>query len=253
VRLPRSLLAVAALTVLSGHVAPSVDDNNRYLKLTPLGDRVRLAYTVFFGEVPGASERRGIDRDHDGQISDREARAFGDKVAAQIQAALDVEVDGKMQPVSWATTDVGLGTPSVAAGSFSVDLVAYFCLAPVRGKHHVLVHDRFRIPRPGETEAKVEDSPGVTIERARVGVANDPTYDYRFAGPGGPLETDGLDLAFDAGPRAPVVADGTCPEAATPATAHGGLGALGWLAIGGGIGLAFAVTLGVLRRVRARA
>src|SRR6185369_12131192 len=34
----------------AAHVAPSVGDNNRYLKLTPLGDRVRLAYTVFYGD-----------------------------------------------------------------------------------------------------------------------------------------------------------------------------------------------------------
>ena len=37
------LFSVLALTVLSAHVAPSVDDNNRYLKVTPLGDRVRIA------------------------------------------------------------------------------------------------------------------------------------------------------------------------------------------------------------------
>src|ERR1043165_3083602 len=66
----KALLAVAAITVLSGHVAPSVDDNNRYLKVTPLRDGIRFAYTVFFGEIPGASVRRTMDRNSDGTIDD---------------------------------------------------------------------------------------------------------------------------------------------------------------------------------------
>ena len=205
------MLSVVAITLLAGHVAPSVDDNNRYLKLTPLGDRIRLAYTVFYGEVPGASERRAIDANGDGQIDDREAHAFAAELADQVAAALTVEVDGRTIPVVWATIDPGMGTPVVAAGAFSIDLVAYFCFAKPRGRHHVVVHDRFRIARPGETEAKVDDSPGVTIENAHVGAADDPTYDFRFAGPGGPLENDGLDVVMFAGSDAAVVTDGKCP------------------------------------------
>ena len=51
----RRVFLVVAITVASAaaHVSPSVDDNNRFLKLTPLGDRVRLAYTVLFGDNPG--------------------------------------------------------------------------------------------------------------------------------------------------------------------------------------------------------
>ena len=194
----------------SAHVAPSKDDNNRYLKVTPLGDRVRIAYTVFFGEIPGASERRGIDANHDGHLDEAEGHTFGERIAAQVAAALEVEIDGHVERLAWTTVDVGLGTPEVAAGSFSVDLVAYPCLAVARGKHRVVIHDRFRIPHPGETEAKVEDSPGVTIERAHVGPADDPSYDFRFAGPGGPIEDDGLELVFTAGDKAPVASDGKC-------------------------------------------
>jgi hypothetical protein len=209
-RWPERLFSVVALTLLSGHVAPSVDDNNRYLKLTPLGDRVRIAYTVFFGEIPGASERKNLDANHDGRIDEPEAQAFGHRIAADVAAALTVEIDGKVEPMSWTTIDVGLGTPEVAAGSFSIDLVAYPCLPTVRGKHRIVIHDRFRLPHPGETEAKVEDSPGVKIERAHVGPADDPSYDFRFAGPGGPIEDDGLEVIYVAGDGAPVASDGKC-------------------------------------------
>jgi hypothetical protein len=196
------------------HVAPSVDDNNRYLKVTPFGDRVRLAYTVFFGEVPGAIERRSIDANHDGQITEAEAHEFGAKIADEVRAAVDIEVDGHTSPPTWTTVDVGMGTPQVAAGSFSIDLVAIGCFETARGKHHIRIKDRFRLSHPGETEVNVEDGLGISIDRARVGPADDPSHDYKFAGPGGPLSDDGLDLEITAG-RKSTVSDG-CTSRATP-------------------------------------
>lgn len=207
-------LLVLAVT-LSGvtaaaHVAPSVDDNNRYVKLTPAADRVRVAYTVFFGEVPGAQTRPSIDANRDGQISETEGQAFGTKLATEVAASLELTIDGKVQPVAWSTVAVGMGSPQVAAGSFSIDMIAWACLPSVRGAHTLLLRDRFRVPRPGETEVKVEDSPGVTIQRTRVGAAADASHDYRFAGPGGPLMDDGIDVAFTASDTAPLSGDGTC-------------------------------------------
>jgi hypothetical protein len=214
---PGPALLVLAVT-LSGatavaHVAPSVDDNNRYIKLTPAADRVRVAYTVFFGEVPGAQTRPSIDTNRDGQISEAEGQAFGVKLAAEVGASLELTVDGKTQPVTWSTVAVGMGSPQVAAGSFSIDMIAWACLPSVRGKHTLLLRDRFRVPRPGETEVKVEDGPGITIQHTHVGTAADPGHDYRFAGPGGPLTDDGLDLAFAASDTAPLTSDGTCSGA----------------------------------------
>ena len=245
--LPHTALAVLALTLLSAHVAPSVDDNNRYLKLTPLGDRVRIAYTVFFGEIPGAQERRGIDANHDGQISDAEANSFGQHLAGQVAANVELDVDGKRTPLTWQTVDVGMGTPDVAAGSFSVDLVAYPCLASVRGRHRIKLRDKMVLTNPGETEVKVEDSPGVSVDHARVGPADDPSYDYKFVGAGGPLADDGLDLQYNAGPKAPVTADGTCKVA----TAGGG-SKLPWLLGAGGLVVVAAAAAFVLVRRRAQ-
>jgi len=240
----RLLLAVVAITLLSAHVAPSVDDNNRYLKLTPLGDRVRIAYTVFFGEIPGASERRGIDANRDGRIDDAEAHAFGERLAGQVAANLELEVDGVRQPVRWTTIDVGMGTPEVAAGSFSVDLVAYPCLPVARGRHRIQLRDKMQLTRPGETEVKVEDSPGVSIDHARVGPADDPSYDYKFVGAGGPIADDGLDVQFNAGPKALVTADNVCSAPGKPGSA------LPWILGGVAVVLALAGGSFVLWRRR---
>jgi hypothetical protein len=250
----RRFLFVSAVTLLAAdagaHVAPSVDDNNRYLKLTPLGDRVRLAYTIFFGEIPGASERRNLDTNHDGQISDDESHAFATKLAAQVASTLELDVDGHASPIRWTTIDIGMTTRDTAAGSFSVDLVAYPCLPTARGAHALRLRDRLALTRPGETEIKVEDSPGVTIERARIGPADDPSFDYKFVGAGGPLADDGLDLRFTAGPKSPVTADNVCAAATEPTPSS----KLPWLLAGAG---AAAVAAGgawfALRRRRARA
>jgi hypothetical protein len=213
----KPLLIVAAVTVLSGHVSPSVDDNNRYLKVTPLRDGVRLAYTVFFGEIPGASERRSIDTNRDGRIDSDEAQRFATKVGTEVAAALDIEVDGMAQRVQWDLVSAGMGSDAVAAGSFSIDLVAFAC-GKAQTSHRVLVRDQFRIPRPGETELKVEDSPGVTVQRAHVGPADDPSHDFRFAGPGGPLSDDGLTLEYSATDKTPTIPTGKCVASAAAPT-----------------------------------
>ncbi|HSK00436.1 MAG TPA: hypothetical protein VK932_04310, partial [Kofleriaceae bacterium] len=204
----------------SAHVAPSVDDNNRYLKLTPLGDRVRLAYIVFYGEVPGARLRPSIDADRDGSISDAEGQAFATRLGGELAAALEVSVDGAPRKIAWTTVSAGMGSTRVAAGAFSVDLVTYLCLPAARGRHELRLIDRFRVPRPGETEVKIEDSPGVRIERARIGDHADAGTGFRFVGPGGPLADHGLLLAFTAGDQALAPTDGVC-GAAAPGARHG--------------------------------
>lgn len=209
----KAALVVVAITLLAGHVAPSVDDNNRYLKVTPLRDGFRLAYTVFFGEIPGASERRKLDENRDGRIDEAEAQRFANKLGAEVAASLDLETDGKAQRVRWSLVTPGMGSDAVAAGSFSVDLVTFVCTSSAGPRHQLRVRDRFRIPKPGETEIKVEDSPGVTIARARVGANDDPSHDFRFAGPGGPLSDDGLDLEYTATDKTPGVPEGACAAA----------------------------------------
>lgn len=238
-----TVLAVVAVTLLSGHVAPSVDDNNRYLKVTPFANGFRLAYTVFFGEIPGASERRKLDANRDGRIDRAEADAFGHLLAAEVRDALDLETSGTTEPLRWTIVDVGLGTDAVAAGAFSVDMIAYVCTAGSPNRLHL--RDRVRIPRPGETEVKVEDTPGVTVHVARVGPADDPSHDYRFVGPGGPLSDDGLRVEWTATADAPRVPGNPCTA---PSTGGGPARSWLWAAVGGGVAVALAGAVLLSRR-----
>ncbi len=227
---------VLSSAIAAAHVAPSVDDNNRYVTITPAGDRVRIAYVVFFGDVPGAIERRVMDANRDGAISDAEGHAYATAFGAQLAAALTGELDGAVSPFIWSSIEVGMGSPEVAAGTFSIDLVSYACVS-ARGAHHFAFHDRFRLPHPGETEVKVEAAQGVTIERAKIGAVDDPNHDFRFAGAGGPIADPGLDLAFTT-----TTDPGDC--AASPA-GHGLIYAL----VGGAV-LALAGGAYLVRRTR---
>ncbi|HEU4732572.1 MAG TPA: hypothetical protein VFT22_31975 [Kofleriaceae bacterium] len=247
-----ALAIVLAAGRAAAHVAPAIGDNNRYLKLTPLGDRIRLSYTVLYGAVPAAGMRRAIDANHDGTIDDAERREFGDRVAREVASAIELTIDGARRPVAWSQVEVGLGTPRTAAGPFSIDLVAWICLASPRGKHAVVLRDDFHLERPGETEVRVEDSPGVAIDATRIGGAEDDTNDYNLVGPSGALATYGLELQFTANARAPVPPDGTCagPDASRTSRALP-TGAIGG-AIGGACALAVVGIVIARRRRRGR-
>jgi hypothetical protein len=244
--------ALVAAHVARAHVAPSMDDNNRYLKLTPLGDRVRLAYTIYFGEVPGAAARRELDVDHDGAISDAEAQAFGARLAEQVRPALAITIDGAAAPLAWAEVDVGMGTPVTAAGSFSVDLIAWLCLPSAGGAHTIVVRDAFAVPRPGETELRVEDTPGVRVTRARLGLIDLVDLDARWQGAGGPLAHDGFTLGFDAGDKAPIPKDGACAATRPRAASGASLGLGLWLAVAIAAALLLAAALLAASRWRKR-
>lgn len=247
---------VGRVDVAAAHVAPSIGDNNRYLKLTPLGDRVRLAYTVFYGETPGAELRKAIDANHDGAIDDAESQAFGGRIADQLVAALEVAVDGARRPVTWSQVVVGMGTPSATAGTFSIDLIASICVTPPRGSHAIELRDRFELAHPGETEIRFEDSPGVAIDRARVGDDGDPGIDYKIIGPtpvlGAAGPTGGIALAFTAGPKAVVASDAACPgRAPTGPSSPSGV-STGAIVAAAAAGLGILAGAVILARRRAR-
>lgn len=239
------LAALFATTVAQAHVGPSKDDNNRYLKLTPQSDRVRFAYTIFIGDVPGGHYRATIDTDGNGEISEAEAQAFGDKLGEQVRAALDVNVDHDQRSLVWEQIVVGMGSPKTRAGAFSVDLVANLCLAPGT-THTVILRDRFVLTNPGETEVKLEDTHGIKIVSSKLGGSSD--RDVKFVGPGGPLADEGVSIAFEVTDQAaPASSECTTPEPPEPKRLPAAL-VIGVAAV---IAFLLAVVITLLRRKRA--
>ncbi|HWM89075.1 MAG TPA: hypothetical protein VNO33_24660 [Kofleriaceae bacterium] len=218
-RLIAGAIALLAGGPASGHVAPSERENNRYVLLAPLGDRLRLVYTVYMGQVPGRRARQRMDRDGDGRISDAEADEYGRQTAAQAAPRLSLEVDGRQVPIVWQEVDVGLGQPVTDAGAFAVDMVVWVCFERPRERleHRVRFHDRFHLPDPGETELRAEESPGVRITRSQLGDAGKSgavRLDFRWMGGPGPAETDGYTLELAVDPALATFTGESCGEPA---------------------------------------
>src|SRR5215470_618220 len=166
------LVALIAAPALA-HVAPSGDSNNRYLKATLLPTEVRVTFTIFFGERPGVIERRRVDKDGDGRIDAAEARTLGERTLAELAPGLFVTVDGRAA-TGWKVADVGLGTPTTGGGALSVDLaLAAPYPDPRAAEHTLLLEDATEVPLPGESETRVEESPGVRVAECHLASAAD--------------------------------------------------------------------------------
>jgi len=207
VALTAAIVVAAPLRGARAHVEAALDDNNRYVKLTPLGDRVRIAYTVFIGQRPGATLRRRLDLDRDGQISDAEAARYADEMARQVQPAITATLDGRLTPITWTTVDVGLGTPSVTGGAFSIDLVGWLCASGAQ--HRLVLRDTVQLDHPGETEVKLEDGPGGRFGTRALGGRPLDGLDAKWTGGDGPL-TLGLEVAWSVDGAAPSPRDHRC-------------------------------------------
>lgn len=247
-------LLAAAPGPARAHVAPSTRENNRYIVLAPLGDRLRLVYTVYMGEEPGRRARARMDRDHDRVVSEAEADAWADELAAQVAAGATLEVDGVAVPLRWAEVDVGLGDPAAGAGAFAVDLVAWACFDRPRQvlAHRVLLRDRLALDDPGETELRAEESPGVLVTRSQLGAAappagDRPRLDFKWMGASGPIAS-GYQLEFRVDPALATYSDLPCPAGA--AGAGKAPRRWPWLVVGGGLCLLVGFLLA--RRLLAR-
>jgi LPXTG-motif cell wall-anchored protein len=140
-----------------------------------------------------------------------------------------------------------MGTPTTAAGAFSVDLIAWLCLPTAGGEHTITLRDQFALPRPGETELRIEDSPGIRVGKARLGLIDLADHDARWQGAGGPIAHDGLTLTFTADDARPI-GGGVCAGVASS-----GARTWPWL-VGAGLAIAAAggAAVGLRRRKRRR-
>jgi hypothetical protein len=242
----------AAASPAAGHIQPSTHENNRYLKLTPFGDRLRLAYTIYFGDVPGAALRRQLDANRDGEVDAAEADELGRRIEAEVRHALTVTLDGTDVPIAWDEIEVGMGTPAVAAGTFAIDLIATMCVG--RGPHALVIRDDYPLPIAGETELRVEPALGVTVVHVAVGGSAVIGEDVRIRGTGGPLAEPGWEIKLDLGAAAKPGGAGCGAAGSSGRTDGHGDTQRRWMLVAGAIGLG-AVAIGAaiaLRRARRR-
>ena len=180
------------------HVAPSVDDNNRYLKVTPLGDGVRLAYTVFFGEIPG--RRRAPHDRHEPRRPDRRRRGQGVRRQARRPRSRPRSTSrSTASPQPRALADRrrrdGHATRSPPARSRSISSPTS-AAAPARHAHACSCATSSASPGPARPRSRSRTARASRSSARTSGTPTTRRHDYRFVGPGGPLSDDGLEVEY---------------------------------------------------------
>jgi hypothetical protein len=104
-------------------------------------------------------------------------------------------------------------------------MIAWLCLSSPKSQiaHSLVLTDTFQVPRPGETELRVVESPGVTIGRSTFGKEGKRSQlEFKWTGAGGPIATIGYHLDFETDPKtAPMANDGRCKHRPTAAPKSG--------------------------------
>ena len=69
---------------------------NRYSRIEPAGDGVRVLYVLDMAEIPTFQEQPKIDTDRDGQLGDLEREQYADVLAEKLARNLELRLDGAL-------------------------------------------------------------------------------------------------------------------------------------------------------------
>ncbi len=213
-------LALVLASSASAHPEFAPTRTNRYVKVSLVGGgALRIAYTVLIGEVPAAAQRRLADANGDGAVSADEARAWADRLAAEVRKGLSLDVDGAPATVTWDPPVVGgFENPAVGPIPFSVDLIGHARAGRVEGQarqsgllqgppaHAVRYDDATPLPEVGDTEVRLEEGPGTKLTAA-YRARDDGKLQTRFAFTGpkfSVIEDRSIGFRFTDGGTSPV-------------------------------------------------
>jgi nickel/cobalt exporter len=120
------------------------------LRIAP--DRVAVDLVVDMAEIPAVQVRRGIDRDGDGAVGDKEAGDYATRACPDAGGRIDLEVDGRRAPLT--VTSAGVTFPAGNAGLPTLRLTCGFVAEVVeqRGEREVAVSSTAFTDRVGWRE-----------------------------------------------------------------------------------------------------
>ena len=191
---PLALVLSLAPTRALAHPEGTPAKTNRYLQITLLEARARLAYTILVGERPAFFLRQAADANRDGRLDASERGKLLDTLAGAVEKSLEIRLDGRSVPLRFAERDA-VGDDAVAAHALGVDLFAYVEAGP--GTHDLIVHDRYEPRDEGESEVTFEASPGVELRATHTGRDGSRPGGPRFAWPA-PRRSDSEDRTVGA-------------------------------------------------------
>jgi len=92
----------------------------RYLRLDVETSRISGRYNVNFENVPAFGERKWMDRDQDGQISEEEGVSYADSLLPELQDSAKFELDGRPLKVTLTNGKIVLGKKTIIPEPFQV-------------------------------------------------------------------------------------------------------------------------------------
>jgi ABC-type nickel/cobalt efflux system permease component RcnA len=126
---PALLVALAAPAVVQAHPLGNFTINH-YAGVVVAADEVRLDVVIDLAEIPTFQERRRLDADADGEVSDLELGAAREPECRALAPLLELAVDRQAVPLRLAAA--GLTLPPGAGGLPTMRLVCGF-VAPLPG------------------------------------------------------------------------------------------------------------------------
>jgi hypothetical protein len=161
----RLLLAAAALAPAgraAAHPEFSALGTNRYVTAAVFEGRVDVTDALLEGTLASGEERKRLDADGDGRITEAELRAAEDRLRAE-GPALTVDVDGRTLSAPWAVSiDVG-DDGGATTSPVVVERRASFPQAWPAGARHLRLVVAREPPRVIDTEIGVVLGPGLAL------------------------------------------------------------------------------------------
>jgi hypothetical protein len=163
------LAALSLFLSLGGRAAAHPEfaavGTNRYVTAVVFDGRVDVTDALLFGALTSAPERKKLDTDGDGTVSEAE-RLAGEKRLVSEGAALGVELDGQAiaAPVT-LIVDLG-GDARVAAEALVIERRQSFPATWPAGPHRLRLTIAHEPERLLDTELGVVLTPGLTLQQA---------------------------------------------------------------------------------------
>jgi len=157
-------LALALAGRAGAHPEISALGTNRYVTAAILDGRVDVADVLLEGTLASGDERKRLDADGDGRISEAE-RAAGERRLAAEGPALTVEVDGRAVTAPFSVS-INLGAePAAGAAPVVIERRATFERAWPAGARTLRLLLTRDPPRPLDAEVYLALAPGYTLAR----------------------------------------------------------------------------------------
>jgi hypothetical protein len=181
-----ALVAVAGARPARAHIELVPTLVNRYLTLDLREDRLHLQLSLLYGDLPALEERRRMDGDGDGRLSEREIGQARRAFARSAPQLLGLRIDGAEVKIAPTATLATSGQNAVSPTPLQLDLTAVLELPPGTRRLEVMMGPD--LPRMGETELVLD--PG---QQWRLLASESP--------PGRPTATPATRFTFPAGSK----------------------------------------------------